>query len=90
MRNQRTREFKRLFARLPSHVQQQARAAYQLFRENPHHPSLNFERLVAHSERHGTLYSTRIGRCYRAVARRDGDTLKWFFIGSHEDYNTFF
>lgn len=90
LRSQRTREFKRLFARLPAHVQQQAREAYQLFRANPHHPSLNFERLISHSDKQGMLYSTRIGRCYRAVARREGDTLVWFYIGSHENYNNFF
>ncbi len=31
---------------------------------------------------------TRIGIHYRALALREGDTLLWFWIGSHADYDT--
>jgi hypothetical protein len=29
----------------------------------------------------------RIGRGYRALGRRQGDTLVWFWIGTHDDYD---
>jgi hypothetical protein len=55
--------FRKLFAALPDDVQQQARAAYRLFRENPRHPGLHFKRV------HGSdrLVAARIGRSYRTV-----------------------
>ena len=34
------------------------------------------------------VYSIRIGRSWRALGRRDEDTVTWFWIGSHEAYNT--
>jgi hypothetical protein len=39
MNSRTTQQFRELFARLPAHVQQQAREAYRLFRDNPHHPA---------------------------------------------------
>jgi hypothetical protein len=72
-----------MYARLPEHVQTLARKNYGLFRANPEHPSLRFKPLAGHSE----VYSVRIGLCYRAVALREGDTLHWFWIGSHADFD---
>jgi hypothetical protein len=45
MNSRTTRQFRELFARLPAHVRQQAREAYRLFRENPHHPGLHFKKV---------------------------------------------
>jgi len=34
------------------------------------------------------VWSVRIGRSYRALGKRtDADTIVWYWIGSHEDYN---
>jgi hypothetical protein len=70
------------FARLPAQVQQQAREAYKLFRQNPYHPSLRWKPV------HPTqpIYSVRVGRGYRAVGIRSADEIVWFGIGSHADY----
>ncbi len=77
-----TERFRKIFQQLPEHIQQQARAAYRLFRQDPAHPSLRF-RPVHSSE---PVYSARVGRSYRALAIREGERLTWFWIGSHADY----
>jgi hypothetical protein len=79
-----TERFARLFSQLPPEAQQQARAAYRLFLQNPRHPSLHFKQVsAAHPEYH----SARVGAHYRALGILDDDTVTWFWIGSHEDYN---
>lgn len=83
MNSRTTRQFREMFARLPAHVQQQAREAYQLFRENPAHPGLHFKKVYDEPP----TYSARVGIGYRAVGALDGDTIIWFWIGSHADYD---
>lgn len=74
--------FRRDFAKLPREIQERARAAYRRFRENPNHPGLQFKRL------HTTLplWSVRITDSYRAVGVRNDDTIIWYFIGTHAEY----
>ena len=64
-------------------MQDQARLAYRLFRDNPEHPSLRFK--PVHPSR--PIYSARVGLGYRALAVRDGEAVIWFWIGSHADYD---
>jgi hypothetical protein len=51
--------------------------------ENPAHPSLVFKR-VKESQ---PLYSVRIGLTYRAIGLLKGDTVTWFWIGAHDEYD---
>ena len=83
MNSRTTERFWREFARLPAEVQEQARAAYRLFQQNPYHPSLHFRRV------HQTepVYSARVGLHYRAVGVVEGNTIVWFWIGSHAEYD---
>ena len=83
MNSRTTRQFRELFARLPSHVQQQAREAYRLFRQGADHPGLHFKKV--HDD--PPTWSARVGIGYRAVAALDGNTWVWFWIGSHADYD---
>jgi hypothetical protein len=83
MKSRTTRGFHDLFATLPAHVQQQAREAYKLFSENPAHPGLRFKQVYDDPP----IYSARVGIKYRAVGALDGDTMLWFWIGSHADYD---
>lgn len=78
-----TRRFRELFDSLPAHVQSQSREAYRLFQQDPHHPGLRFKRVDA--GRH--YYSARVGIGYRVVGVREGNTIVWFWIGSHADYD---
>jgi hypothetical protein len=50
-----------------------------LWRANPGHPSLSFKRI----HQADPVYSLRVSRDYRAL----GDTVTWFWIGSHADYD---
>jgi hypothetical protein len=54
---------------LPGHVQRLARKNFELFKANPRHPSLGFQKK-------GGVYTVEVGRSYRAIAReRDGEYL---------------
>ena len=78
-----TEDFVALFRLLPSEIQQLARKNYQLWRNNPRHPSLQFKRV--HNQE--LLYSVRVGIGWRAVGLIEGDAIYWFWIGSHADYD---
>lgn len=84
MNSHTTARFRKAFARLPAAVQQQARSAYRLFQQDPHHPSLRFRQV--HPVR--PIYSARVGLDHRAVGIRDGDTIIWLWIGPHAEYDT--
>jgi len=60
------RRFREAFAELPEPVRKQARRAYQLFRQNPSHPGLNFKKV----DEQKNIYSVRVGLGYRALAVR--------------------
>ena len=79
-----TTEFRKLFANLPEQVQQQTRAAYLQFKEDPSYPSLRFKKV--HPEL--PIYSARISRNYRAIGQLNGDTVIWFWVSSHADYDS--
>jgi hypothetical protein len=68
---------------LPDQVRRQAREAYRLFRQDSTHPGLHFKQVHANPP----MYSARVGIGYRAVGGLDGDTVVWFWIGSHADYD---
>jgi hypothetical protein len=83
MKSRTTRQFRTLFAELPTHVQRQARDAYRLFKRNPSHPGLHFKQVNADPP----TYSARVGISYRAVGVLAGDAVVWFWIGSHAHYD---
>lgn len=76
-------EFLKAYRRLPIEVRQQARKAYRLFKDNPGHPGLNFKPVHPVEP----IYSARISRNYRTLGIVEGDTIIWFWIGSHADYD---
>ncbi len=83
MNSRTTRQFRELLAALPRHVRQQAREAYRLFRDNPRHPGLHFKRV--HED--PPIFSARVGIGFRAVGVRDSNTIVWYWIGSHAEYD---
>lgn len=78
-----TSGFRKSFATLPAPIQDRARQAYRRFRENPQHPGLRFKKV------HPSLpiYAARVGLGYRAVGIIEGDTVIWFWIGPHDEYD---
>ena len=83
MKSRTTDQFRRMFADLPKPVQQQTRNAYRQFLDNPSYPGLRFKKV--HPEL--PIYSVRLNRSYRAVGQIEGDTVIWFWIGSHTEYD---
>ena len=83
MKSRLTRRFRRAFTALPDDVKEHARDAYRVFRDDPNHPSLRFKRVHPSDP----IFSVRIGLGYRAVGVREGDTIYWYWIGGHADYD---
>lgn len=83
MNSHTTRQFRERVAALPVTVRRQARDAYRLFQQNPSHPGLRFKQV--HPD--PPIYSARVGINYRAVGAVQGDTVIWFWIGSHAEYD---
>ncbi len=82
MRSETTQKFWKAYEHLDETVQKQARASYELFRKNPYHPSLHFKQV--HSKL--PVYSARVNLNHRALGILEQDTIIWFWIGPHEDY----
>jgi hypothetical protein len=78
-----TRDFRDAFHKLPGPIQQQARRAFGLFRQNPSHPGLGFKKI----DNENNSYSVRIGLGYRALGQFDGDCIVWYWIGPHAEYD---
>lgn len=53
---------------------------------DPRHPSLRFKKLGGY----GNVWSVRINDQYRAVGEREGDTIHWAWIGTHNDFDRLF
>ena len=51
----------------------------ELLLENPRHPSLYLKKV-------GGLWSARISKQYRILAREEEGTLVWYWIGKHDEY----
>jgi len=78
--------FWRAYYALDSVVRRDAKQAYTLFEFSPDHPSLRFKKLSGTKD----IWSVRISAKYRAVGRRNGEEIHWFWVGSHNDFDNFF
>ena len=76
-----TPEFWNLYRQLPPDVRKLARKNYQLWREEPFYPSLNFKKIG------GGKWSVRVGIHYRAVGKFEGSGFVWDWIGTHGEYD---
>lgn len=78
--------FWRAYTKLDASVKAAARRAYALFEASPEHPSLRFKKLAGYDR----VWSVRINEQYRAVGERDGDTIHWAWIGTHNEFDNLF
>jgi len=78
--------FWRAYHGLDSIVRKDARQAYKLFESYPEPPSLRFKKLSGTKD----IWSVRISAKYRAVGRRNGEEIHWFWVGSHNDFDNLF
>ena len=58
--------FWKLYQDLPTEVQRLADRQYEIFRQDPFHPSLHLKQI-------GEVWTVRIGQSYRAIGYREGD-----------------
>jgi hypothetical protein len=72
--------FWRHYRTLPETIRKLADKNFALLKVDPYHPSLHFKKI-------GQLWSVRVGAHYRALGLDDADTVVWFWIGSHADYD---
>lgn len=79
MKSSTTSDFWVGYRNLPPEVRKQARKTYRLWRDNPRHPSLQFEKK-------GDYWSIRVSRGFRALGREHEGTFYWFWIGAHDEY----
>ena len=80
--NHASRAFWESYAKLPASVRVLADKRFELFEQDPRHPSLQFKKV-------GRYWSARISQGYRAVGIDVDDGILWIWIGSHRDYERF-
>jgi hypothetical protein len=81
MNSHATARFWRCYGDLPAAIQGIAVKQYRLWRQDPHHPSLQFKKVA------GAYWSARVTDDYRAVGIMEGDTVIWFWVGTHAAYD---
>jgi hypothetical protein len=82
MNSRATRQFWKLYKALPPEIQQRARRAYELWLNDPRHPSVQFKKV----DDQEPIYSARVTDDYRALGLLENDTVTWFWMGKHEEY----
>lgn len=61
-------------------VQSLARKNFEILKDNPAHPSLQFKKV-------GKFWSARVGLDHRALAVEAEHGFTWVWIGSHDEYS---
>jgi len=72
-------DFWKAYNRLPPNIQKSTLRKIELLLENPRHPSLYLKKV-------GGLWSARISKQYRILAREEESTLIWYWVGKHDEY----
>ena len=78
-----TREYLDAFRRLDPEVQRKVQRAYDLFKDNPRHGSLQFKRVKGTRNR----YSARVDDNFRVLGELNGNTITWRWVGPHDEYD---
>jgi Txe/YoeB family toxin of Txe-Axe toxin-antitoxin module len=79
MRSRATRAFWAAFQKLPESVQKTSGKQYRLWIQDPNHPSVKFKKVQLY-------WSARINDNHRALGIMNDDTVIWFWIGNHSEY----
>jgi hypothetical protein len=64
---------------LPEETQKQAREKFRLWQEDAFNSALHFKPLIRN------VWSVRVNQNYRALGRRRGNLIVWFWIGTHAE-----
>lgn len=74
------------YRRLDQGLKTRVKKTYLLWAEDPFHPSLRFK-CINNTE---DIWAVRVTLGYRALGVLDGDTVTWFWVGSHDEYERYF
>ena len=66
---------------LPKEIQRLARKRFQLWQEDAFNTARHFKPLI------DDVWSIRVNQGYRALGRRRGNLIVWFWIGTHTEYD---
>jgi len=69
------------YNKLPEEMRRRAEKQFELLVENPGHPSVQLKPV-------GEFWSARVTDGVRALALRQGKVFTWFWIGTHDDYES--
>jgi hypothetical protein len=81
MQSKATKKFWKCYLNLPEPIQKTALKQYNLWIRDPAHSSLQFKKI-------NDAWSCRVTDNYRALGVKSGDTVIWFWIGAHGEYET--
>ncbi|MGD2093284.1 MAG: hypothetical protein PVH61_44400 [Candidatus Aminicenantes bacterium] len=76
-------DFIKYFNKLPERIKKRSKKVYRQWKENPFEPRFQFKQV--HNSK--PIYSVRVNIGWRALGYKKNNTVLWFWIGSHEDYN---
>jgi mRNA-degrading endonuclease RelE of RelBE toxin-antitoxin system len=83
MKSSVTKTFRKRLNDLPVAVQEQAAKAYELWQDDPYHPSLQFKRVSQIQP----IYSARVSLNYRVLGLLESEHIYWYWIGAHDEYD---
>ena len=83
MESRTTERFRKSYEELPARIKEDAKRIFKTWKSDPYLKSLKFKKI--HSKEN--IYSIRIGISWRALGLKENETIIWFWIGSHSDYD---
>lgn len=78
-----TEGFRKAYAKLPESIKKAAKKNYSVWQNNPGHKSLKYKKISKTKE----IYSIRISKGWRALGLKNKETMIWFWVGSHNEYD---
>jgi hypothetical protein len=82
MNSQALPQFWRLYRALPKEIRLRVAKSYRIWRDEPHSPGLRFKRVGNRRP----VYSVRVTDDYRVLGLLEADTIHWFWVGPHDEY----
>ena len=86
MRSATLPSFWKAYNKLGDNSKERARKVFRLWVDNPFHPSLHFKCINVEED----IWSVRISLDVRALGVLETDTMTWFWIGAHDEYERYF
>lgn len=71
------------YQQLPKEIRALADKNFELLKLDPYHPSLHLKKVGETKQ----LWSVRVGAHYRALGQEKPESIVWFWIGTHADYD---